>query len=236
MTTDKINHIGTLLAFDEAGFHHVQLRFENHIFPAVRNLKAQYEAMPFENTTFTDAVFKSLLADRAASERAKYEAVVKKDVEKFKSPYLRRVALNGLDEDFVGLYAAIDKLYELRHNNSGFNTLTVNLEDISIDENGEPVIDLESIRSQYETRIETEEESDLYEMALEVQRAHGKLRDYVLAQGVTAHNFSIITNGQFGGNHMLREDSTCELHINIDMIKSLPTYAEKLAKYGPPRI
>lgn len=179
------DYTGTVLNFDQRSFDE-SIRAYTKILSVIDQAGEAYEAL---DTTFefNQEVFKDMLSNKSENIHAKYAAVIDAQINALKITSKAvtdsmksqiKIDVQALEDKIEAIFTALNNVYQYQ---SPSATIYFDVSNIPIVD-GKATITEETkatIKDKCETKIRTEDQSTLYNLALQLQADYKKVMDFI---------------------------------------------------------
>jgi|GEM_PF-3391703 len=169
----KSNLIGTVLKVDDRYIGTAEDYLNREIIPKVKAVIREYnslESLP----PFTRETWLQIIGDGGGTICESYRQQAEEDLKHFKNPSVRASAMQGIDQVLRPFQTAVEEAQNSQKAYGANPIVSLSLLDIEINDDGEPVANLDRVTEEATLKIETNAQAQLYECG---KRAEGVLNE-----------------------------------------------------------
>lgn len=207
---EKQSNIGKVIKKYEAGHAFCINKWSSELLPLVDLVLGQYESL--ELGPVDQKVFNEMIINGSGGVKKKYQNLVAADLKSFKTGVMRSLAMEKVDGFIEPFERTLDNLlnaFKDAKDTGPYGSKGLSWNDIKI-ENGKAVLNEQAIQEKYELKIETDDQSELYELAGKFLSAYESLRSFLGSKNKD-WNSRVLLNNVGTGLFKLEEDFSISL-------------------------
>ena len=213
--TDLQQLIGKEIDFDQSGASMAAGHLNRNVIPHVKSAIAAYTELQILKP-FTADVFQEWVESNGESVRNEYMSLARKDAQKFKLPEMQAMALkHGEEATKYFIQAWRDAGSNLVFTNTLYH-LSFGWEVIRINEDLQPVCDLDKIDPYFSLKIQNEKQAKLWEIGKRAESVLSELFQHMAENGANMN--AILWTGESGKPGLFDYGSNGRLTFNKDAI------------------
>lgn len=210
------NLIGQKIAFDQTGLASASAHLNANVISKLQMTIQCYNDLQILKP-FSEAVFKEWIETDGRSVYEEYMTLAKKDAKKFTLPALQEAALKHGEEAPKPFMEAWNDAVRGLTFNSALYAVSFDWSAIRLNEDLQPVVDLDVVEEYFTLRIETESQAALWEIGKRAESVLNELHQLCFENNV---DFSkIYWTGESGKAGIFDYSNDGRLKLNTDAVK-----------------
>lgn len=212
--------IGQSIYFDNSGASRAASYLNSTTIPKVKQAIQAYNALQVLKP-FSAEVFSEWVETNGLSVKNQYMAIAQKDAAKFKIPAMQEMALKHGEEDikyFIQEWHAVSQSLNYNHIVNAV-PIRFDFSVIQLNEELEPLVNLDALEEYFTLRIQTEQQASLWEIGKRAENVLGELHDLCTSAGVNMS--AVFWTGETGKAGIFDYEKNGKLRLNPDAINLL---------------